>query len=259
MAESIPPLLPAKEPPKGQWAKTTLWLVVLLVVAVNLALLVRSCVRLPGEALDKAGRVIEKTGRALADVAAAFKQGKVTTEFVSYATSLTNESHFQFATLKQTELFTRAQENTTGFGYIPLPEVVVEARAPVEYTYFLDLNGHWDFLLKDNVVYVLAPPIRFNKPAVDASAISYEVRRGYLKTADALENLKKSITSMVKVKATDNIELVRENGRRQTSEFVERWLTRSFTDGKSYPVKVYFPGEKLPEGITLGKEKPALP
>jgi hypothetical protein len=127
----------------------------------------------------------------------------------------------------------------------------VEARAPVETTYYLDLNAKWDFVMRDNVVYVLAPSIRFNKPSVDASAITYEVKKGYLKTAEALENLKQSITSLATLKAKENVSLVRENGRRQTTEFVERWLLKSFTDGRQYAVKVFFPDEKPPDDVSF--------
>src|SRR5882672_2063436 len=147
MADHAPPTQPAPASPKGEWAKRTIWLVILGVVALNAALVFRSCRSLPGDLLDKTGKVIEKTGRALADVASAFTQGKITTEFISYATTVSNQHYLQFATLKQTEIFTRAEETTTAFGYIPLPEVVVEARAPVEYTYYLDLNARWDVVL----------------------------------------------------------------------------------------------------------------
>ena len=203
--------------------------------------------------MDKTGKVIEKAGKALSDIASAFRQGNITTEFFSYATTVSNQQYFQFATLKQREVFTRTEETTTGFGYIPLPEVIVEARAPVEYTYHLDFNGKWNFVLKDNVVYVLAPPIRFNRPSVDVSSITYEVKKGYLKTDEALENLKKSLTSLALIKARDNIPLVRENGRKLTAEFVERWLLKSFTDGKNYTVKVFFPDEKSPDAVPLNK------
>src|SRR6266545_1749976 len=252
MADPAPPTGHPPNGPKNDWAKATLWMFIVGVLALNAALLVRSCRILPGETIDKTGRVIEKAGRALADVASAFHQSRITTEFISYATAVSNQHYLQFATLKQTEIFTRTEEAATAFGYVPLPDVVVEARAPVEITYYLDLNAKWDFVLKDGVVYVLAPPIQFNKPAVDASAITYEVRKGYLKTAEAQENLKKSITSLAKLKARENIALVRENGRRQTSEFVERWLMKTFSDGKQYPVKVFFPDEKAPVGLPGG-------
>ena len=224
-------------------------MLVSLIFAVNAVIVFKSCRNLPGETLDQTGKLIGKAGKALADVASAFRQGKITTEFISYATTVSNEHYLQFATLKQTEVFTRKDEATTGFGYIPLPEVVVEARAPVEYTYYLDLNAKWDLVLKDSVIYVFAPAIHFNKPAVDASAITYEVKKGYFKTADAQENLKKSITSLVALKARENIPLVRENGRRQVTEFVETWLMRSFADGKQHPVKVFFRDEQPPAGV----------
>jgi hypothetical protein len=251
MADSAPPTEQPPSAPKNDWAKATLWMFIIGALALNAALLVRSCRDLPGEAIDKTGQIIGKAGRALADVASAFHQGRITTEFISYATTITNQHYLQFATLRQKEIFIRTEETTTAFGYVPLPEVVVEARSPVDYTYYLDLNAKWDIVLKDGVVYVFAPPIRFNKPAVDASAITYEVKKGYLKTAEAQENLKKSITSLSVLRAKENIPLIRENGRRQTAEFVERWLMKSFTDGKQYPVKVFFPGEKSPEGLPM--------
>jgi hypothetical protein len=40
--------------------------------------------------------------------------------------------------------------------------------------------------------------------------------------------------------------LIRENARKQTADFVEKWLSKAFTDGKAYPVKVYFPDEASP-------------
>jgi hypothetical protein len=249
VADNSPPTQTPPAGPPNPWPKNVIWLAVIGVVALNGALVFRSCRNLPGEALDKAGKVVEKAGRALADVASAFNQGTIRTEFTSYATTVTNQQYLQFATLKQTEMFTRAESASTGFGYIPLPEVVVEARAPVETTYYLDLNAKWDFVLKDNVVYVFAPPIRFNKPSVDASAINYEVKKGYFKTDVAVENLKQSVTSLATLKAKENIPLVRENGRRQTAEFVERWLMKSFADGKQFSVKVFFPDEKPPEDL----------
>lgn len=242
---SVPPPLP----PEGRRARNLIWIVVAVGLMVNLGLVIHSCSTLP----DKAGNVISKTGEALANVAAAFTRGTITTEFRSYATTVTNQQLFQFATLRQHEVFTRTEEMTTGFGYIPLPEVVVEARAPVEYTYHLDFNGPWKFTLRDQVLHVFPPPIRFNKPAVDASQITYEVRKGMLKTDEALENLKKSISSLAVLKAKDNIPLVRENCRQQTVLFVERWLARSFSDGKQFTVKVHFAGEPLPDGVTVPK------
>jgi hypothetical protein len=124
------------------WQKPAAWLAAWCVFLGTLLFLGKSCISTPvrtvekaGDLIDKAGETIQKSGAALAEVAAAFQRGTITTSFISYATSIEGTHHLQFATLKQTELFARNDETTTGFGYIPLPEVVVEARAPVEYTY----------------------------------------------------------------------------------------------------------------------------
>src|SRR5687767_2963331 len=247
------PAQPEAPAPGMNWPKATLWMVVTLIVAVNAALILRTCLNAPANLAEKTGQAISKTGSALATVAAAFNRGTYTTSFVSYATSISNHQYLQFATLKQHEIFTHTEEKSTAFGYVPLPDVVVEARAPVEYTYFVDMNAKWELKLRDGTIDVFAPPIRANKPAVDASAIHYEVRKGYLKSDEALENLKRSITSLVTLRAKDNIPLVRETGRKEISEFVENWLARSFTDGKKYNVKVYFPNEKGPDGVVIRK------
>src|SRR5687767_9072473 len=244
---------PAPAQPGMNWPKATVWMVVTLIFAVNAVLILKSCFDTPAKVIDKTGQAIEKVGTSLATVAAAFNRGSITTSFVSTATTLSNHQHLQFATLKQTEIFTHTEEKSTAFGYVPLPDVVVEARAPVEYTYYVDLKSKWELQMRDNIIHVFAPPIRANKPAVDASAITYEVKKGYLKTTEAQENLKRSITSLVTLRAKDNVPLVRETGRKEIAEFVETCLARSFTDGKNYHVKVYFPGEKPPNGIAVRK------
>jgi hypothetical protein len=217
---------------------------VVLLVAAGIYLF-KSCRAMPGEVLDKTGQVVRQVGKSLAEVAAAFHQGTITTTFTSYATSVSGSQFLQFATLSQEERFRRTDEASTAFGYIPLPDVIVEADAPVTYTYYLDLNDRWEFHLKDGVITVIAPNIKFNKPAVDASRITYEVKKDSIMrdTRQALDQLKSSITWMANQKARENISLVRETGRKQTEAFVENWLARSFADGKKYPVRVLFRNE----------------
>ena len=242
-----PPAPAAAPPPTAHqsWARTVLWIVIAVIVSVNVLIFFKSCRDLPGDALDKTGKMIDKAGQALSNLAAAFQQKSVTTAFISYATTISNHQRLQVATVKQTEIFTQTNQSSTAFGYVPLPDVVVEARAPVEYTYYLDFAAPWNFVLSDGVLIATAPPLHFNKPSVDASAISYEVRKGHFKTAEAQESLKRSLTALVQIRARENIPLVRENARRQTAEFIEHWLAQSFTDGKQYPVRVYFADEKV--------------
>ena len=267
MAESNPdkpdttPAPPSAEPPRGDWAKSTMWMVIVLIVTLNGFLIFRSCRNVPGDAIDKTAKLVEKAGKALSDVASAFNQGRVTTEFISYATTVTPTRRLQFATLKQKEMFTRRDESSTGFGYVPLPEVIVEARAPIEFTYYLDLNAPWRVVLEDQTIHVLAPAIHFNTPAIDVSGIQFEVKKGsaFRNTTAAMDGLRQSMTIMAKDRARENISLVRENGRKETAEFVEQWLVKSFTDGRKYPVKVYFPDEKLPLPLVRGSTNSFAP
>lgn len=237
---------PPRPTPHEVWARATMWIgIVALLVGASLYVF-HSCMEAPGKMIDRTGQAIGKAGTALASVASAFNRGVITTSFISYASSVSPSHYLQFATLKQMELFTRKDEKSTAFGYLSLPEVIVEARAPVEFTYYLDLNAEWRLVLKDHVVYVFAPGIKYNKPAVDVSKLEFEVKKGIIKTKEVQEDLRKSITYLTAERARENISLVRETGRRQTAEFVEKWLAKSFSDGKTFAAKVCFPDETPP-------------
>lgn len=239
----MPPQPPSPQPPGSDWARTAKWIVIVLIFVGAGIYVFKSCIELPGKVAKKSGEAVREMGRALADVAAAFRRGTFVTSFESYATSITNHQYLQFATLKQLEIFTETDVQSLGTVEF---EGVVEARAPVEYTYYVDLNGKWQFTLRDSVIYVQAPSIRANKPAVDVSKLTYETKkyRPFLSAA-AEKRLKQNLTGLISLRAKENIHLVKENGRKQIADFVETWVARSFTDGKVYAVKVYFPDESI--------------
>src|SRR5262245_28921344 len=177
-------------PAKNSWAWPVMWMVVVLAIVSAGIYVFKSCRDLPGETLGHAGKIVEQVGQKVQQVAAAFRKGTITTIFTSYATSIGGSQYLQFATLSQVETFTRKDESSMAFGYIPLPDVIVEATAPVTCTYYLDLNARWDFRLQDGVIWVIAPDIKFNKPSVDASRITYQVTKNSLirNTTEAMEN-----------------------------------------------------------------------
>ncbi len=225
-----------------------MWIFIMALLVGGGVIVFRSCVTAPVD-------LVSKAGNALSTIAASLKRGTITTAFISYATTISNYQRLQITTLKQTEIF-NSSEDTIIFKYFPR-NVEVEARAPVEYTYYLDLNDKWRFELKDNVLYVFPPAIKFNTPAVDASALNFEVKKGTFlaNKEEAIERLKKSITVRLRDKARDNVPLVRENARRQIEEFVQNWLARSFSDGQNHPIKVVFPDEKKREEISIKPSK----
>lgn len=263
-AENQPPpgseAAPAMRPgaaARGSWAYPVMWMVVCLVLVSGGVYVFKSCRDLPGDTLEKAGKLMGEAGSTLERVAAAFKQGTVTTTFTSTATTVKGSQYLQVGTVSQQELFTRTDESSLAYGYVPLPDVIVQASAPVTYTYYLDLNDKWEFTLKDGVILVVAPDIRPNKPAVDVSRLTWEVKKDSLfrKTGEAMENLRSSITWMCYKKAIANVDLVRDTGRHQTELFVQNWLARTFADGKNYPVKVRFRNETTskPNALPPGK------
>jgi hypothetical protein len=229
------------EPRRSPWPLVVAVLGVAAMTAGVALYLVKRTADLP---LDVAGRGREVVGE-LRSLAEAFRQGTVTTSFTSYATEVSGNSFFQFATLKQVEAFERRDTSTVLWGQLALPDVVIEARAPVEYTYYLDLNKPWSLRLESGFVWVTAPRIEWNTPAIDASALHFEVREGSIFRDEVLarDRLQAGLSEMARVKARQNVSLVREVGRRKTEEFVENWLVRGFRDGASYRARVVFADE----------------
>jgi len=203
--------------------------------------LVKRTADLPADVAEQGRQVLKD----IHSIAEAFRTGTVTTSFTSYATEVSGSAYFQFATLRQVEVFERRDTSVVLWGQLALPDVVVEARAPVEYTYYLDLNKPWSLRLEKGIVWVTAPRIEFNAPAIDASAIRFQVREGSVFRDEnlALDSLRAGLTEMARTKARQNVALVREVGRRKTEEFVETWLVRGFSDGGTYRARVVFADE----------------
>jgi hypothetical protein len=195
----------------------------------------------PGEVAEGGRKALGE----LREVAAAFRTGTVTTTFRSYATQVTGTTRLQFAELRQEELFERRDTEAVLWGALALPDVVVEARAPVTYTYYLDLDKEWRFRLEGRDVVVVVPPVEWNRPAVDVSALRYTVREGSVFRDEqvALDRLRSELTPLLDRRARQHVPLVREAGRRKVEAFVETWLVQRFADGGDYRARVVFGDE----------------
>lgn len=203
----------------------------------------------PGATLGEATKLAHTVGNKAVDVARAFREGNIKQEFFSYATELSGTGRLQVATLKQRETFLREEAGSTAWGLIPVPKIVVQAQAPVEYTYFVDLKGTWEFRQQDKVITVIAPPLEANTPALDASALTFYTLEGSIWRDEqpVRERLRQTFTASLRKRAGNNEPLVREIGRREIAGFVEKWLAEKFGDGQGLFVKVVFPDE-LPPG-----------
>lgn len=200
--------------------------------------------RLPSEALDR-GRETLQAARELVE---AFRTQRVTSSFASEARTLNGTTRLQVATLATQEVFSQKDEASLFWGSLELPEVLVEARAPVEYVYYLDLDGPWHFELREGerVIRVQAPALAFNTPAVDVGALQYVVREGSLLRDEgaALERLRRGLPVLAAERARRSVPLVRDTARRQAAQFVTRWLAQRFgPEAQGYAVELAFADE----------------
>ncbi len=233
------------EPPRSgahpAWALATAVVAVALIAAGGALYVFRSARSLPADIAESGRKVLGD----LREVAAAFRTGSVTTTFRGDATTVTGATRLQFAELKQDETFERRDAAAVLWGALALPDVVVEARAPVTYTYFLDLDEEWRFRLEPGVVHVTVPPVEWNRPAPDVSALRYSVREGSVLRDEqlVLERLRSEMSPLLEQRARAHVPLVRETGRAKVEAFVEAWLVGRFSDGKAYRARVRFADE----------------
>ncbi len=228
------------------WPKAVMWICIVAIVAGSGIYVFKSCIEAPAKIV---GGVADRVSKAARELASAFVQGNVSTEFREFCTEVHPNLALQVATLKETEQFTRSDE--AAVGSIPLPEVVVSVTAPVEYTYYLSLDEKWQFNLKDNVLTVYAPNPKANKPSFDVSNMEWEVKKDSLirRTSQVKEDLKRSLMPLAASRARAHMGLVKETARAQVSVFVERWIAERFTDGKKYQVRIYFENERGQEKV----------
>jgi len=243
MPETPPP--PPAAPGKNPWPRVVTILGVLTLLLGAGAWMVHRVTSLTGEALGHGKAIVKEVGEQAANVARAFREGTIREEFLSRSAEITGTNRLQVATLHQGETFQRSEQDNLAWGMIQLPKVVVQAQAPVEYTYYVDLKGPWEFRQEGKEVVVLAPPILPNTPAIDVSALTFYTLEGSIWRDDKAvrERLRGSLTATLSRRAREDERLVREVGRQKIAEFVEQWLGDKFGDGHDYKVKVLFPDE----------------
>ncbi|HEY3900504.1 MAG TPA: hypothetical protein VGM54_17985 [Chthoniobacter sp.] len=234
------------------------WLALLGVVALLVGAAmwsVEKATSLAGAGVTKGLAVVKELGHEAATVVSAFRQQNIRQQFLSSAVTLEGTSRLQVATLKEDEIFRRKEQDSIAWGWISLPQVVVQADVPVEYSYYLDFNGSWEFTRENDLVTVHAPPLRPNAPAPDISKLTFYTLEGHVWQDDKAvrERLQGSMSSALRDRALEHVTLIREIARRQTERFVEKWLTDSFSDGHAFKVKVVFPDEApaAPAGVEV--------
>jgi hypothetical protein len=200
--------------------------------------------RIPDAAVEQTQEILA----SVQDLAEAFRQGTVETRFMTYATEISGSTYLQVATLDRVEVFTREDRASIFWGAVPLPDVVVSATAPVQYTAYVDLDETWQLELEDHTLLVEAPAIEFNRPNIDASQIEWTVMEGSLLRSEeeALAALRKGLTSMSYRRTRELEEAVRETARARVEGFVRTWLLQSFPAAGQVRIDVVFADEAGP-------------
>jgi hypothetical protein len=171
---------------------------------------------------------------------------KLAVSFTSYISGIRGFQRIQLAEVSAVEIIERTSEYSVFWDMLKLPDVVVQARIPVRYLYFVDLSEPFDIRRENGKLIIHAPPLRAATPAPDISGMSYEVKKGSLfrDTRTALEELRKTITPLLQENAEKSRQLVREEARQQLASLVKTWMLQSKDlTGEIQNVHVSFPDE----------------
>jgi hypothetical protein len=159
---------------------------------------------------------------------------RIETSFAGYVTGLQGSNSLQVARLNTQEEFFLSSEKRL-LSYLPGGTVEVAARVPCEITYQVPLkNSHWQFYLGDRGkrLYVIAPSIGFNTPAVDLSRYELEVvKYSFIRDEEEVKQLLQAqIPQKLNEVARISIDSVRDTARLEIKDFVDNWLLAKFAD-----------------------------
>ena len=162
-----------------------------------------------------------------AHLLSSFSSDSIQNKFMSYMTEVQGVSKLQVAELKQIERLTQESRKRVLWNKLELPKVVVALEVPVQYTYYVDLEKEWKFDFDGQVLKVKVPPLEFNAPAPDVSAMSFEVQKSSLfrNEAEVKQRLVGELTPFLVSRAEQQKILVEESGRNKIRETIKKWAT----------------------------------
>lgn len=158
-----------------------------------------------------------------------FSQEKLKTSFISYVSSIRGVKKLQLAEIQSLEIIERESKFSIFWNMIEMPDVVVQAKIPVFYSYYVDLAEPMTFVQRQGELWVEAPALKANPPAADVSAITYEVKKGSLfrNPKPVIEEVRQTITPLLNEIAEQKKALVIDSARQQLSDIIQLWLSQN--------------------------------
>ncbi len=174
----------------------------------------------------------------------------VSDRFQSYATTISGRQSLLVAKLDRMESYERT--STAKALGIPLPEVVVNLSFPVEYNFSVSLQAPWRFEKKDNMIWVFAPELSGQTPAVNVSKMKFEVKKGsFIRNETAVkERLQQELSAYLAENSIKLREDVRSEARSSVEQFVRTWVRSQFAEAPpDIPIKVLFPNQNADTSV----------
>lgn len=174
----------------------------------------------------------------------------VSDRFHAYATKVSGKQSLHVARLNRMEIYERTSK-AKAFGF-SLPDVVISFTFPVEYNYNVSLVAGWRFEKREGMLYVFAPELSGQTPAVNLSEMKFEIRKGsFLRDENQVrERLQKELSGFLSENSIHLREKVRNEARSSIEQFVRGWVASQVTDNTTtLPIKVIFPREN-PDAVT---------
>jgi hypothetical protein len=169
----------------------------------------------------------------------------VNNRFLSYAARISGKQNLHVARLNRVEVYERTSKAQI-LG-ISLPDIVVSVSFPVEYNFNLSLVAPWKFEKRNQTLWVYAPELAAQTPAVNVSEMKFVVQKGsFLRNEnDVKEKLQKELTGYLSENSIQLKKDVRSEARKSVEQFVRTWVASQFaeTDASRIQIRVVFPGE----------------
>lgn len=163
--------------------------------------------------------------------------------FYKYATKISEKQRLQVATLQQVEIFERTS-HLKALG-LALPDVVVKATVPVEYSFFVSLNQGWKFTNTATEIIVDVPGLTNSTPAADVSKVRYDIVKGSLLRSEnkSLRIIQKELMGLLVEKSIEHRSLVKEQARASVEKFVREWLVEATGENATKTIRIRFPDD----------------